>query len=162
MTNVITFPNAASAADVICTPLNITFPRIYRAALRDQVHYTLSPDRSPYPDLVEMKQVRSIVSGDRYSVIVRRHQSFDMAHAYLIGLKDGNQSERYDTICQTDQGYFTLLERATKPSWPSPMIFYVADFPENTPLFESGCWERSISADGRWYEAGMLDADLKE
>lgn len=26
MTNVITFPNAASAADVICTPLNITFP----------------------------------------------------------------------------------------------------------------------------------------
>lgn len=98
------FPNAASSADVICTPLSITFPRIYRAALRDQVHYTLSPDRSTYPDLVEMKQVRSIVAGDRYSVVVRQHQSFDMAHAYLIGLKDGNQSERYDTICQTDQG----------------------------------------------------------
>lgn len=125
MTNVITFPNAASSADVICTPLSITFPRIYRAAMRDQVHYTLSPDRSPYPDLVELKQVRSIVAGDRCSVVVRRHQSFDMAHAYLIGLEDGNESERYDTICQTDQGYFTLLERATKPSWPSPMIFYV-------------------------------------
>jgi hypothetical protein len=27
-----------------------------------------------------------------------------MAQAYLIGLKDGNQSERYGTICQTDQG----------------------------------------------------------
>lgn len=162
MTNVITFPNAASSADVICTPLSITFPRIYRAAMRDQVHYTLSPDRSPYPDLVELKQVRSIVAGDRCSVVVRRHQSFDMAHAYLIGLKDGNESERYDTICQTDQGYFTLLERATKPSWPSPMIFYVVDFLGGTPLFESGCWERSISADGRWYEAGMLDPDLKE
>ncbi|MEY9323444.1 hypothetical protein [Sinorhizobium fredii] len=71
MTNVVTFPNAAPSADVICTPLNIVFPRIYRAALREQVHYTLSPDRSPYPDLIEMKQVRSIASGDRCSVVVR-------------------------------------------------------------------------------------------
>lgn len=50
-----------------------------------------------------MKQVRSIAAGNRCSVVVRRHQSFDMAHAYLIGLKDGDQSERYDTICQSDQ-----------------------------------------------------------
>jgi hypothetical protein len=48
MTNVITFPNAAYSADVICTPLNSTFPRIYRAALRDQVHYTET--RRPEPE----------------------------------------------------------------------------------------------------------------
>lgn len=67
--------------------------RIYSAALRDQVHYTFSPGRPPYPDLGKTKQVRSIAAGDRCSVVVRRHQSFDMAHAYLIGLKDGDQSE---------------------------------------------------------------------
>jgi len=98
MTNVITFPNATSSADVICTPLSITFPRIYRAALRDQVHYTLSPDRSPYPDLVEMKQVRSIVAGDRCSVVVRRHQS--MRHARQPRPNKANRSPRPSMFCK--------------------------------------------------------------
>lgn len=47
MTNVITFPNAASSADVICTPLSITFPRIYRAALRGVMTRTVPGDTRP-------------------------------------------------------------------------------------------------------------------
>ncbi len=43
------------------------------------------------------------------SLVVRRHQSFDMAHAYLIGLKDGDQSERYDTTARVIRSLSALL-----------------------------------------------------
>ncbi|WP_142586841.1 hypothetical protein [Pseudorhizobium halotolerans] len=65
-------------------------------------------------------------------------------------------------ISQTDQGCFTLAQRPTRPSWPSPMLFYVAESPAPTQLGKAGYWERSVSITGRWYEAGMLSADLEK
>jgi hypothetical protein len=50
----------------------------------------------------------------------------------------------------------------TPASWPSPMLFYVAESSALTQLGKAGYWERSVSITGRWYETGMLYADLEE
>lgn len=59
------------------------------------------------------------------------------------------------------RGAFTLVQRPPKPGWPSPVLFYVAESPALTQLGEAGYWERSVSITGRWYETGMLYADLE-
>jgi hypothetical protein len=42
------------------------------------------------------------------------------------------------------------------------MLFYVAESSALTRLGKAGYWERSVSITGRWYETGMLYADLEE
>ncbi|WP_157783910.1 hypothetical protein [Sinorhizobium fredii] len=83
------------------------------------------------------------------------------ADAYLAALRDMDIAGRSDVISQTDQGYFTLVQRPTQPSWPSPMLFYVAESSALTGPEKASYWERSVSITGRWYETGMLHADLE-
>lgn len=63
---------------------------------------------------------------------------------------------------KTDQGCFYPCSTADKAWLTVTMLFYVAESPALTQLGKAGYWERSVSITGRWYETGMLYADLEK
>jgi hypothetical protein len=116
LNDVIPFPDAnRSPGDVFCEPMGIFFPRLYRLDLPDRHLYTLSPAATPCPHGTKISRAHSLFSGDRFSIVVRRHGSMNAADAYLGALRDMEIAGRSDVVSQTDQGCFTLVQRPTKP-----------------------------------------------
>lgn len=76
MNDVIPFPNAnRSAGEVFCDPMGTFFPRLYRVELPDRHLYTLSPAATPCAHGTKVSREHSLSSGDRFSIVVRRHGS---------------------------------------------------------------------------------------
>jgi hypothetical protein len=94
--------------------------------------YTLDPDTTPRANGTTMIPIRRIdpngAGGRRVkSLVVRHHETLDIALSYLNGIEDFVNTCDLSDVFACKAGYFTLRLRPTKPEWPGPLVFYVAE-----------------------------------
>lgn len=80
------------------------------------------------------------------SIVIRFHKSHEAASAYLHGYIDTDNDNFFQEMCKlykTDKGYFTFINIKSKEEWDGPLIFYLAEIP-NEP-FE---WAFIVGSDG--------------
>jgi hypothetical protein len=167
-------PRAARCGGgIICRPLNVRFPGIYRirqTMTREQLdefgcydeppfvganHYCLGePDRDRYPGTLEIAAMRSLDPAvDEASLVVRYFRTPEAASGYHEALLDYGAATNQHAGCRTEHGIFTLITRPTRPSWPGPLIIYCVDsVPVNYNVIGEDSWEVAMAPDGTLIE----------
>jgi hypothetical protein len=163
---VLRFPvHRARSGGVFCPPLKIMFPTLYRVSqtvtkeqlsafgvgdqepVSDYLHYTLSDDDSKFAGTIERTAIRGISATDSVSVVIRHHNSPEMAVSYLEGIGDVLGDHDIEPIYRTEDGTFTMVKRPTSRSWKSPLVIYIAIHPADN-IFGSDVWQVATSPDG--------------
>jgi hypothetical protein len=122
--------------------------------------YTLDPDAAPRAKAtirVPIVRIDPEGAGGRRvkSLVLRHHENLDMALGYLNGVEDVVNTCDLSDIFASNSGYFTLLLRSTKPEWPGPLIFYVAESRgDGIQRFEV-----AVGADGKAHPTDLLGTD---
>ena len=98
--------------------------------------------------IAESFPANHLTSSDEQSLVVRHHWSELLATAYLQGIEDLDPTLPCGEICETEQAIFTIVKCRTRKSWPSPMIFYLADVYEDDGDIGVQIWEKSVASDG--------------
>jgi hypothetical protein len=163
---------SGSKGSIFCEPLKCYFPQVFRGVQRitaeliaewgldglepsncDQ--FTLGNSTEKYPGVESFEPIQRLEVNVENSLIVGWHANKEFASAYLSGVADVNPAEDY-SIYQSEYGIFTLVKCRTRVSWPSPMLFYVAEYNDPKDRFGFGVWERSISAYGELTASELL------
>lgn len=172
---IIKFPiRSGSKGSIWCEPLKCFFPQVFHGIQRvtRELLYELGIDDEEigeynqftletgfeYPGVTIFEPIRRLEMNSDTSLIIRWHRNEEIASTYLTGVADMKPSNLYP-ICRTDQGIFTLAKRRTSEKWPSPMLFYVAEYYDPKERYGFGFWERSISADGELTASDLLHDD---
>lgn len=148
----------ATPGPVVCEPLGIRFPAVYRGdvvtTLEDLqalgveddpdltpgawAYYTLERRDESVAGTVSWEFVRNIRPGDRVdSLLIRYHPSLESACGYIAASSDlslpllgtPDGEEPEGMLYETEDGIFTITSLKTNPSWPGPSILYTADVP---------------------------------
>ena len=167
---------SATPGPVVCEPLGLRFPILYRGKVTTTVeevrtvgmeedpevtvgtraHYSL--DRSEtMSGILSWEQVSHILRGDRSdSLAIRHHRSIENAIGYIDASTDltlGRTEEEKGhgrMLFETEEGIFTFTPVRTNPSWPGPLVLYLANVPSNRVGME--CWAHVVGPDGEVVE----------
>lgn len=168
----------ASQRGVYCQPLKLYFPPLYRvvssateedlsvfqtameiAPFENCIGYSIDPDEDIF-GLQERKIVNHILEDTGSSVVIRHHRSQQSASEYLEGAHDaGIPHEHTGSIIQTDDGYFSFMQRPTRSHWRGPTVFYGAWYFTDKNPFGSDYWEMRIDNLGETTVGEYLTSD---
>ena len=168
--------NPADPGPVVCAPLGIRFPTLYRGlvtttqedlrgwglehdpevALGEWVFYNLEKNDSAI-GTISWEAVNHIHQEDRVeSFVIRHHPSIENAMGYIDALGDfTNAKEDSNTgqvLFQTEDGIFTFASIPTSPSWPGPMVLYLANVPSTRFGQHGEIWVHAVGPDGKAVE----------
>ena len=159
-------PIIAKSRSILCKPLNLHFPQIYRlhrwrripsehspqahsdGAFQTQSEFSLHSALAPHSEGVVAEPLSHLAPTDRNSLILRHHWSRSRAQAYLQGVEDTVPDQPIGSVFVLNEAFFTLVRRATSRAWKGPMIFYLADLFEDDGELGAQSWEMSASCDG--------------
>lgn len=161
---------------IFCPPLGLYFPSVLKVvqtvteedldllqipqnirgevALGQATRYHLGGYR-----LIGSLDVTPIICVDQEhscSYILRHHASQHEAGAYVQGSND-RAVERCE-ITSFEGAWFTFAPVQTKKHWPTPMVYYTAEYPDPTePYLGIGFWEVAFDVHGRVYNHHFLE-----
>lgn len=172
---------SADPGPVVCEPLGIRFPTLYRgvvtttledlqacglendpdATLGEWVIYGLKNEPDSVVGTVTWEPVSHIFPGDREeSFAVRHHPNIESAMGYLNAVSDftyAYENEDWGRVFKTEDGIFTFVTIPTSPSWPGPLVLYLAEIPSPNWESQMDCWAHAVGPDG---EIVVLDANV--
>jgi hypothetical protein len=90
------------------------------------------------------------------SLVLRHHETLDRALSYLTGIEDFTNTCDLSEVFTCTAGYFTLLLKPTKPEWPGPLIFYVAEKRNDDDIQR---FEVAVGPDGESRSTDLLGTD---
>ena len=157
--NIVPFPiHEASTGGVLCHPLGVRFPKLYKATavltaehiadfgLQDDPdiqpgtyhYYTLEKAENIVGDVTWETVTYLLPEEHRDSLVIRLHETLEHAYGYSEAADDrfiGNDEREVDkTVFRTEEGIFTMIRIPTLPSWPGPVVIHLAKVPSDYPL----------------------------
>lgn len=168
--------NPADPGPVVCEPLGIRFPTLYRgvvtttledlqacglvddpeATLGEWAYYNLEKDSRALGS-TSWGAVNHVYPGDQEeSFVIRHHPNIESAMGYLDASSDFTNADNHGNTGQmlfnTEDGIFTFASIPTSPSWPGPMVLYLANVPSSRFEKQSDIWAHAVGPDGEVVE----------
>lgn len=169
--------NSANPGPVVCEPLGIRFPTLYRgvvtttledlqacglandpdATLGEWIHYNLEMDDSAIGS-ISWSPVNHIFAGDQEeSFVIRHHPNIESASGYLDAALDFTSTDECENnpvrmLFQTKDGVFTFAKVPTSPSWPGPLVLHIAHVPSTRFEKQEEVWAHVVGPDGEVVE----------
>lgn len=170
--------SAADPGPVVCEPLGIHFPTLYRgvatttledlqasgiaddpeATLGQWVLYNLDKSATVI-GTVSWGPVNHIYRDDQdESFAIRHHPNIESAMGYIDATldfthsKESGDSTAGQMLFQTEDGIFTFAPIPTSPSWPGPLVLYLANVPSARWENHQDDWAHVVGPDGEIVE----------
>jgi len=168
---IIAFPvRSARPGCVFCKWIGVHFPVLYRITvsitlddlkrlgLQNEPEYVPNTwkifDLDPNNTYVGTSIIEAVSHIEKEesdeSFVIRYHKNIEEAHGHLRGYQDVFMSDWNKTTCglyKTVDGIFTFFSIPTSQNWSGPLVFYLADVP-NEIAEGDDAWAYVVGPDG--------------
>jgi hypothetical protein len=159
---------------VVCRPINIRFPKLYRMTGRrwamvdgrpvatdepaPAIYTLVEGCHSPHagPSWAEIEHLDEML--DAGWIVIRHHRTRERAEGYIDALVDLVPDDDTVALYQTDAGLFTITVRQPTEGRPDCLVVYHAEVPLPGDRFGDGwnCWSKVVSPDGSELDESVL------